>query len=137
MYDALHRWTMTADEAVVYYDAFANGYEKITAVEDEVKYKMQKLNAAYGRIYLALTQRTWLNQFPHPMPRHYMWDAKYFGQMHIVRTYQTHFTSIPHEHDVKFRRLTYDDYAPSRRKSYRKNKLNSNVVLKSYRVPEE
>merc|ERR1712032_201888 len=138
MYDALHRWTMTADEAVVYYDAFANGHEKITTVGDEVKYKMQKLNAAYGRIYLALTQRTWLNQFPHPIPGHFMWDAAYFGQMHIVKTSQTHFTSIPHEHDVKFRGLTYDDYSLSARAFYRKSQHNNgNILLKSYRVPEE
>jgi len=119
-YDKDHllvRWTITTDDAVLAYDPIAekasgsSGSIESMSVEFQTKYAMQKLNLAYGREYLAKTQRQWLGTFPRPMPMHYMWEASYINQEHVVSTSQSHFTSLPPStSDIWKQQLNYAGY---------------------------
>jgi len=136
---ALKRWTMTADEVNVAYDPF----DGLDADDEEIadwsmdmrkKYQMQKLNMAYGREYLATTQRQWLSMFPRPMTMHYMWDARYMNQKHFFTTKQTHFiktlptssSSSQDDHERVWRKLDYADYEDMSEQS---NKGGNDAVL--------
>jgi prolyl 4-hydroxylase len=107
---ALQRWTMTADEAMVIYDPYTLDSSPLDlstlSVDERRQYDMQKLNEAYAMGYLISSRRTWLNTFPRPLLMHYMWNADYFGQEHIVTTTQSHFKSLPNGED-RFERLDY------------------------------
>jgi hypothetical protein len=117
--DALVRWTVTSDEAVLFYDPYEenkNGLDRLSP-SDLKKYHMHDLNRMFGREYLAMTQRQWLTTSPRPIQMHHMWDANYFGQEHIVKTKQTHFITTGEEEEggtneetSLFKQLDYDDY---------------------------
>lgn len=112
---AMERWTMTADEAVVFYDAIENDPDALMGLTHEEKklYEMQRLNIKYGQDYLVKTQRSWLSMFPRPMQMHYMWSADYFGQEHEVITDQSHFVTLPNDRVGQshiWRHLDYADY---------------------------
>jgi prolyl 4-hydroxylase len=112
---AMERWTMTADEAVVFYDAIENDPEVLMRLTREEKklYEMQRLNIKYGQDYLVKTQRSWLSMFPRPMQMHHMWDAEYIGQEHEVITDQSHFITLPSDRVGQsriWRQLDYADY---------------------------
>ena len=122
--DALQRWTITYDESVLFYDPYSEGSDEsglmqLSAIQRE-KYNMHQLNRIYGREYLAVTKRAWFMMFPRPMQMHFMWNADYFGQTHVVSTKQTHFTtsgvSLKHGKNDKtkdhllWKSLDYEDY---------------------------
>jgi len=112
IYDKSHamaRWTVTADEPVLYYDPVDEGIE-VLKDEDQKRYDFQKLNYVYGREYQAKAGKPWLGQFPRPMGMHNMWKAQYFGQIHTVKTKQSHFNSLPDESAELWKRLDYEDY---------------------------
>jgi len=147
---ALQRFTITSDESVVYYDPYTGDdisssdreheLSKLSSLEYE-KYNMHKLNLVYGREYLAVTQRAWLTTFPTPMHMHHMWEARYFGQKHVVTTKQTHFTSLPSSstssgngsdtNDV-WKKLDYEDYDMMLEEQHNGN-ANAFVQLPQYR----
>ena len=78
---ALDRWTVTADDAVQYYEP----YRKTPLNEQEqALYSSQKLNQEFAKHYLIHSGRTWLSHFPRAFPIHFMWKADYFGQRHEV-----------------------------------------------------
>ena len=116
---SLQRWLVTADNTVLVYNPYNSdsGLSSITLNEkikkeltDEqfMKYKMQLLNIAYGREYLAVTRRSWLGNFPKPIVMHHMWDAEYFGQEFVVSTRHSHFMRMPKENELQ--RLSVDGY---------------------------
>lgn len=118
---------MTADEAVVAYDVLSNDKEirESLNIEERKTFEMQKLNLAYSREYLATTHRSWLSMFPRALNMHYMWDASYFGQEHLVNTEQTHFLSLPTDKKGAkevWRMLDYEDYDRMKEESEKSGK---------------
>ena len=104
----LQRWTMTPDEAHVYYDPMdASDLDKLST-EQLARYKMWKLNRAYARDYLIKTKRTWLADFPRPVPFHYMHAAEYFGKTKTIKTFERHFTARPPRSELE--KLSYDEH---------------------------
>lgn len=103
----LQRWTMTADEAHVYYDPSPSDLDKLTT-EQQTRYRMWKLNQAYARDYLIKTKRTWLADFPRPAPIHFMHTAEYFGKTKTVKSFERHFTTRPPRSELK--KLSYADH---------------------------
>ena len=83
---ALDRWTVTADEAVQYYEPSRK--TPFTQYE-QVQYNFQKLNQEFAKHYLIHAGRTWLSHFPRAFPIHFMWNADYFGQRHEVEAIST------------------------------------------------
>jgi prolyl 4-hydroxylase len=77
----LDRWTVTADDATQYYEPST---KKILTQEEEVQYKMQKLNQEFAKHYLIHSGRSWLSHFPRAFPIYHMWTAEYFGQVHTA-----------------------------------------------------
>jgi prolyl 4-hydroxylase len=75
--DALARWTVTADEPVLY-------YQPDGVFHDHAQLAVQLLDKAFGRHYLMETGRHWLAHFPRPLPVHDQWPAAYFGQTHSL-----------------------------------------------------
>ena len=86
----LHRWTVTADEALLVYEETDFQPQKLSP-SLLLKYQMQKVNWAFAKDYLATTGRTWLSYFPRPPPLHSMWAADYIGQVHGVTSQARHF----------------------------------------------
>jgi prolyl 4-hydroxylase len=74
---ALDRWTLTADDAVQYYEP---KQKKSLSEYEQVQYNMQMLNKEFAKHYLIHAGRTWLSHFPRAFPTHFMWKADYFGQ---------------------------------------------------------
>jgi hypothetical protein len=58
----LHRWTVTADEALLVYEEDDFQPQKLTP-SLLLKYRMQKVNLAFAKDYLATTGRAWLSYF--------------------------------------------------------------------------
>ena len=96
---------MTADESHVYYDP--SDLDNLTP-EQQSRYKMWKLNQAYAIDYLIKTKRTWLADFPRPVPFHYMHTAEYFGKTKSVKTFERHFTTRPPKSELE--KLSYHDH---------------------------
>lgn len=131
---AMERWTMTADEAVVYYDAIENDAEVLSRLSREERklYQMQKLNLKYGQDYLVKTHRSWLSMYPRPMQMHFMWGAEYIGQEHQVVTDQSHFVNLPTDKAGQsriWRHLDYADYDSMVEKRNRANSLQGEKFL--------
>lgn len=76
--DALERWVVTADEPVLYYEPKSD----IGSERDQQLYQLHLLNREFAKHYLIASGRSWLAQFPRPLPLHFMHDATYFGQTH-------------------------------------------------------
>lgn len=104
----LQRWTMTVDEAHVYFDPMGTSDLIKLTTEEQARYKMWKLNQAYARDYLIKTKRTWLADFPRPVPFHYMHNAEYFGKTKTVKSLERHFTTRPPR--SKLEKLSYDEH---------------------------
>lgn len=128
---AMERWTLTADDAVVAYDAIGNDDELFLSLSKEYRklYEMQKLNLKFAQEYLVTTKRLWLSAFPRPMPMHFMWDAEYFGQEHHVISNQSHFIRMPPVQEA-MKHLDYADYDAMAEK---RQKDETFVNLKEYR----
>ena len=135
---SLQRWLVTADNTVLVYNPYNSdsgsssetSYEKIKKEltnEQFMKYKMQLLNIAYGREYLAVARRPWLGTFPKPNVLHHMWDAEYFGQEFVVSTRQSHFLHMPKENELQ--RLRVNGY-----KNYIEDK--NQIPLAQYRAQD-
>jgi len=132
IYDKEHmlkRWTVTEDEAVLYYDPLED-----LSVEEQNK-EVQKfaakqkfardawiVNRSFSRDYLVATGRHYLSVFPQPTLNDSvevidkssdtgisMWNAAYLGQSHTVETSELYFTDVPDE----LPRLTKDDFQPN------------------------
>lgn len=86
----LHRWTVTADEALLVYEEDNFQPQKLSP-SLLLKYQMQKVNWAFAKDYLATTGRAWLSYFPRPPPLHPMWAADFIGQIHGVTSQARHF----------------------------------------------
>jgi prolyl 4-hydroxylase len=115
IYDSSHhlkRWTVTADDAVLVYEE--EDFEPETlSTSLHLKYRMQKVNAAFGKDYLAKTARPWLSYFPRPPPLHKMWPADYLGQTHRISSNAKQFKDkdTTTEEDLRLR-LTVTSVAP-------------------------
>ena len=146
---ALQRWTITSDEAVLYYDPHDGGKDEAELAsklsEDELwRYNVHQLNRLYGREYLAVTRRAWLATFPKPMHMHHMWDATYFGQVHVVKTKQTHFIASGTHHQSEgegggqelWKSLDYEDY-DLMVEGEKNGKKNASVQFPQYREKGE
>jgi prolyl 4-hydroxylase len=115
VYDSTHhlkRWTVTADEAVLIYEEEYLEPDKLEAPL-ALKYRMQKVNAAFGKDYLAKTARPWLSYFPRPPPLHKMWPADYLGQTHRMSSNAKQFLGkdVISEQDLLLK-LTVTSVAP-------------------------
>jgi len=95
--DALERWTVTPEDSTVYYETGkkSNNNQHSLTAEQELQYKMQKLNQEFAMHYLIHSGRRWLSHFPRRFPVHPMWSADYFGQTHTVPTFRVD------EHDAE------------------------------------
>mmetsp|Transcript_15740 Transcript_15740/g.29686 ORF Transcript_15740/g.29686 Transcript_15740/m.29686 type:complete len:707 (+) Transcript_15740:70-2190(+) len=136
---AMERWIMTADEAVVFYDAIENDSEVLMRLSREERklYEMQKLNIKYGQDYLVKTQRSWLSMFPRPMHMHFMWSAEYYGQEHEVISDQSHFITLPTDRVGQSRIWRHLDYADYDNMVEKRKKASNDgdkfINLKEYR----
>ena len=125
----LQRWTMTADEAHVYYDPEEDNFAGLTT-EQQMRYNMWKLNQAYARDYLIRTRRLWLANFPRPAPFHFMHNAEYFGKTLTFKSWETHFTSRPKRSDLE--KLSFDDHEHRVHRETRYGK-DLSIALPKYR----
>jgi len=126
----LQRWTMTADEAHVYYNpSGADGVAKLS-VEQQARLQMWKLNQAYARDYQIKTKRPWLADFPQPVPFHYMHDAGYFGKTKNIMSWESHFTTMPPRSQLE--KLSHDDHEHRVRRETRYGK-DLSIALPKYR----
>ena len=107
----IQRWTMTVDEAHVYYNPYSPGsgrsLSELTSAQRS-RYDMWRLNQVYARDYLIKTKRTWLSDYPRPAPFHYMWKADYFGRIWDVKSFERHFTTMPMRSELG--ELGYDEH---------------------------
>jgi prolyl 4-hydroxylase len=78
---ALDRWTLTADDAVQYFEP---SRKAALSGQEQILYNFQKLNQEFAKHYLIHSGRTWLSNFPRAFPMHFMWRAEYFGHRHEV-----------------------------------------------------
>jgi prolyl 4-hydroxylase len=86
---ALARWVVTVDDAVQYYEPEQQQQQQqhqhqtsqLTAAERHLL-NFQKINREFAKDYLIQAKRTWLANFPRPLPVHPMWPASYLGQRH-------------------------------------------------------
>jgi prolyl 4-hydroxylase len=82
---ALHRWVVTADEAIlVYEDDVASKKRNSWTIAETQLYHLQKVNLEFAQRYLMASHRHWLAHFPRPFPVHPMLPARYVGQSHAV-----------------------------------------------------
>ena len=125
----LQRWTMTADEAHVYYDPEEDNFARLTT-EQQMRYNMWKLNQAYARDYLIRTRRLWLANFPRPAPFHFMHKAEYFGKTLTFKSWESHFTSRPPRSDLE--KLSFDDHEHRVHRETRYGK-DLSIALPKYR----
>lgn len=87
------------------------------------QYNLQKKNILFGNKYKEFTGRDWLSLFPsREPPTHFMWDAEYFGQQHIVETYETYFITEPSKHLLS---------------TVKNDGVQQQKALKKYRDPNE
>jgi len=63
--------------------------------EERNKYDMWRKTLAFNKVYMNVTGRAYLVNYPRPRPAHFMWPADYFNQTHWVATRETHFTELP------------------------------------------
>lgn len=83
--DALARWTVTPEDSIIYFEGSTRQQPTLTA-EQDLQYKMQKLNREFAKHYLIRSGRNWLSNFPRRFPVHFMWNADRFGQVHSIET---------------------------------------------------
>lgn len=94
----LQRFQVTRDEMLYVYDPIQ---DPSTLSNEELKqYTLQKENLEFAASYKKRTGRDWLALHPKRGRPHFMWDADYFGQQHVVTTTETHFVSLPPETDL-------------------------------------
>ena len=125
----LQRWTMTADEAHVYYDPEEDDFARLTT-EQQMRYNMWKLNQAYARDYLIRTKRLWLANFPRPAPFHFMHNAEHFGKTLTFKSWESHFTSRPPRSDLE--KISFDDHEHRMHRETRYGK-DLSIALPKYR----
>lgn len=111
------RFVTKAGNSLYYYDPFAEaGDDKdLAAVQGEYAedlgtpwslkhlpardiklYDEQRFNLKFATDYRNFTGGSeWLAHYPKEPPLHKIWRADYLGQMHIARSYETHFKEIP------------------------------------------
>ena len=94
----LQRFFITSDTKIMVYDAKPD--QSSLSDKEIVKYHAQLLNLDYARDYLVTTKRHWLAMFPRSLPKHFMWNADYFFQEHVVETRETHFIRLPSKKDL-------------------------------------
>jgi len=64
--------------------------------EDEHrKYQQWRDTLAFSEEYLKFTGRSYIANYLRSKPRHFMWQAHYFGQEHWVTSRETHFSIMP------------------------------------------
>ncbi|GKY99001.1 hypothetical protein MPSEU_000855800 [Mayamaea pseudoterrestris] len=80
---ALARWTLTADDCLVYYEN-PNESPEDWSETDLYLYQMQLLTKEFATSYLIHARRPWLAQFPRPYPQYFMWQASHFGQVQAI-----------------------------------------------------
>lgn len=101
--DVKERFTIDPNQSVYYYDPYeVPGDEEATrlnleslSVDDYEKYDILKRSRLFAQEYKKVTGRDYLSIYPRDKPRHYMWQADYFGQQHWVTTKETHFVQLP------------------------------------------
>ena len=81
---ALDRWVVTTDDAVVVYEDLSKQDNGWTLMDHQL-YQMQLANLEFAKHYLIASHRTWLGQFPRPMPVHPMHPAQYVGQTYPMQ----------------------------------------------------
>jgi prolyl 4-hydroxylase len=81
---ALDRWTVTADDPVLYFEPLKQ--KKALTKDEEIRYQMQKMNQEFAKHYLIHSGRAWLSNFPRAFPMHHMYQAEYFGQTHEIHS---------------------------------------------------
>lgn len=84
--DAIKRWVLTADTALIVYHPIENDNGAIANLSPKHKllYDMHLLHLSFARDYLVASGRSWLSNFPRPPPMHYMHPAYFMGQQHQV-----------------------------------------------------
>jgi hypothetical protein len=97
--EALQRWVVTADTALVYYEPYTPQHlqELLLHKNDEMllaKYQRQLVNQAFARDYLIASHRTWFGHFPRRFPMHLMHPASYIGQTHSVGDFSLQVVSV-------------------------------------------
>ena len=63
--------------------------------EEREKYDNLRRSVDFNEVYMNVTGRSYLVNYPRPRPSHFMWRADYFGQTHWVTSRETHFTDLP------------------------------------------
>lgn len=145
IYDKEHmlkRWTLTEDEAILYYDpledlSIEDQNKEVKKLCDTAKWSLKQkfardawiMNRSFSRDYLVATGRHYLSVFPRPILNNSaevmnkstdsgisMRSADYLGQSYSVETSELYFTDVPDE----LPRLTKDDFHPNRRQEMKK-----------------
>lgn len=114
------RWRMVEGASLYYYDPYVEGGddEQFVAVQGDYgdnfkkmlvdrlnnrnreSYESHRFNLKFATQYKNFTGGSeWLSHYPRNPPLHKIWRADYFGQEHIVQTYETQFKEIPAEID--------------------------------------
>lgn len=125
----LRRWTVTEDDAVLYYDPLDNlsTEDQKTEIQKSKLSLKQKfardawiVDRSFSRDYLVKTGRHYLSVFPQPilpevvkdlsstdegMP---MWSADFLGQIHSIETSELYFNDVPNA----LPKLSRDDFLP-------------------------
>jgi len=100
------------------------------------KYELQRRNRMFDEKYREFTGRNYLALFPRSKPRHFLWNADYFGQEHIVTTRETHFATLPPSSKLENirtygKKRALKDDAPRLLAEYRDTDLNEmNMTLR-------
>ena len=99
---ALHRWVLTADTALTFYEPETSESMRRILLESSKEpdytswgmYQRQLVNQAFARDYLIASKRTWLAHFPRRFPIHHMHEASYIGQSHKVGEFALEVVSV-------------------------------------------
>ena len=63
--------------------------------EEREKYDNLRRSVDFNEVYMNVTGRSYLVNYPRARPSHFMWRADHFDQTHWVTTRETHFTEMP------------------------------------------
>jgi hypothetical protein len=95
----LSTWIIRRGKSLYEYDPYQGSLDnaaKSLSSSDFELYKLQRDNILFNQLYQGFTGREWLGLYKRKYPpRHHMWPADSFGQIHQVQTRETHLISLP------------------------------------------
>lgn len=102
--EALQRWVVTADTSLIFFETHTpmemkdlflkNVPDKEPDYKAFAMYQQQLINQAFAREYLIASKRNWLAHFPRHFPMHFMHQASYIGQTHMMGDFSLKVVSV-------------------------------------------